>query len=47
LRDLVRDIWRKALSRRSQNGRVTWIAMERLLARFPLPPARIMHGGFT
>lgn len=47
LRDLVRDIWRKALSRRSQNGQVTWTAMDRLLQRFPLPRARIVHSYVT
>lgn len=47
LRDLVRDIWRKALSRRSQNGQITWAAMDRLLNRYPLPAARIVHSYLT
>jgi RNA-directed DNA polymerase len=35
-------LWHRALSRRSQNGRVRWDRMERLIARW-LPPARICH----
>jgi RNA-directed DNA polymerase len=34
--------WRRALSRRSQNGRVTWDRMRRLIDRW-LPPVRIYH----
>jgi group II intron reverse transcriptase/maturase len=34
--------WHRALSRRSQNGRVHWDRMRRLLARW-LPPARVCH----
>ena len=34
--------WRRALSRRSQKGRVTWARMGRIAARW-LPPARISH----
>ena len=34
--------WRRALSRRSQKGRVTWARMEKIAARW-LPPARISH----
>jgi len=36
-------IWRKWLSRRSQNGHVNWDAMHRLLERHPLPLPRIVH----
>ncbi len=36
-------IWRKWLSRRSQTGRVNWVAMRMLLERFPLPKPRIVH----
>jgi group II intron reverse transcriptase/maturase len=39
----VTAIWRKWLSRRSQNGAVTWIQMRGLLKRHPLPPPRIVH----
>jgi group II intron reverse transcriptase/maturase len=35
-------LWHRALSRRSQNGRVLWDRMRRLIARW-LPPARIYH----
>ena len=34
--------WHRALSRRSQNGRVPWDRMRRLITRW-LPPARICH----
>ena len=37
----VRCLWRKWLSRRSQRAYVTWDQMNRLLARYPLPPARL------
>jgi len=36
-------IWRKWLSRRSHAGRLTWEAFHRLLQRYPLPPARVVH----
>ena len=35
-------LWHRALSRRSQTGRVTWDRMRRLLDRW-LPPARVCH----
>jgi len=35
-------LWHRALSRRSQNGRVLWNRMRRLIERW-LPPARICH----
>jgi RNA-directed DNA polymerase len=35
-------LWHRTLSRRSQNGRVRWDRMRRLIARW-LPPARICH----
>jgi hypothetical protein len=35
-------LWHGALSRRSQNGRVLWDRMRRLISRW-LPPARICH----
>jgi RNA-directed DNA polymerase len=34
-------VWRKWLSRRSQRARISWDAMMRLLARYPLPEPRI------
>jgi hypothetical protein len=38
----VGRLWHRALSRRSQNGRVLWDRMRRLIHRW-LPPARICH----
>jgi len=38
----VGRLWERTLSRRSQNGRVTWDRMRRLIGRW-LPPARIYH----
>ncbi len=35
-------LWQRALSRRSQNGRVPWDRMRRLIDRW-LPPVRICH----
>ena len=42
LRNWVRRIWQKWLARRS-NRPWTWERMDRVLAAFPLPPARAMH----
>ena len=41
-RSQVGWLWYRTLSRRSQNGRVPWDRMRRLIARW-LPPARISH----
>jgi len=41
LLDRVIAAWRKWLSRRSQRARISWDAMMRLLARYPLPEPRI------
>jgi group II intron reverse transcriptase/maturase len=38
----VGRLWHRTLSRRSQNGRVRWDRMRRLIVRW-LPPARICH----
>jgi RNA-directed DNA polymerase len=35
--------WIKWLGRRSQRGRLNWARAAALVARFPLPPARIVH----
>ena len=43
----VRKIWRKWLSRRSQKAYLSWVAMDRLLERFPLPQPRIVHRRVT
>jgi group II intron reverse transcriptase/maturase len=39
----VRCLWRKWLRRRSQRTKLDWPAFNRLLARYPLPPARLAH----
>lgn len=39
----ARVLWKKWLDRRSQRARMTWEAFNRLLARYPLPPARLAH----
>src|ERR1039458_6865730 len=38
----VGRLWHRALSRRSQNGRVSWDRMRRLIDRW-LPPVRVYH----
>lgn len=38
----VMSLWRRALQRRSQRGRVTWVRMERLASLW-LPAPRILH----
>ena len=35
-------LWHRTLSRRSQNGRILWDRMRRLINRW-LPPVRIYH----
>ena len=35
--------WRKWLGRRSQRAGLSWERFARLLARYPLPPVRIIH----
>lgn len=39
----VRRVWHKWLSRRSRKARLSWERMQRLLERYPLPPARIQR----
>ena len=39
----VKRIWRKWLSRRSNDGYVTWAKMDALLKRLPLPLPRVVH----
>lgn len=43
LRHWVQRIWQKWLNRRSWKARMTWPRMSRLLAVFPMPPARVVH----
>jgi RNA-directed DNA polymerase len=42
LRFQVGRLWHRALSRRSQNGRVLWDRMRRLITRW-LPPPSVYH----
>jgi len=46
LRERARRIWQKWLARRS-NRPWTWDHMVRVLAAFPLPPARAMHSALS
>lgn len=41
----ARRLWRKWLGRRSQRAKVTWEQFNRLLRKYPLPPARLGRGG--
>jgi group II intron reverse transcriptase/maturase len=43
LRPLVQRIWHRWLARRSWKSVWTWSRMNMLLARLPLPPARVVH----
>jgi RNA-directed DNA polymerase len=36
-------LWRKWLSRRNRDGPMSWARMYRLLERYPLPPAIVVH----
>jgi group II intron reverse transcriptase/maturase len=39
----VHRIWRKWLGRRRRDGALPWEDFNRLLERYPLPPARVVH----
>jgi hypothetical protein len=39
----VERIWKASLSQRSRSGKLTWLRMEQVLNRYPLPPTRIVH----
>ena len=43
----VKAIWKKWLSRRSRKIWLTWPAMRRLLDRYPLPPAKVVHSVYN
>lgn len=43
LRRVVTRLWRKWLSRRRRGRPLSWEHFARLLGRFPLPPARVVH----
>jgi hypothetical protein len=36
-------LWRRWLNRRSNSSTMTWDIFNRLLGRYPLPPARVVH----
>jgi group II intron reverse transcriptase/maturase len=40
---ITRNVWRKWLDRRSQRAKMTWERFTRLLERYPLAPARVVH----
>ena len=42
-RDAVAGLWRKWLSRRQAAPPLSWAAFQRLLKRYPLPPAVVVH----
>jgi group II intron reverse transcriptase/maturase len=42
----VHRLWKKWLGRRSQRARMTWEKFNRLLRRYPLPPARLRPRGY-
>ncbi len=42
-RDAVTRLWRKWLSRRTRGSSLPWDKFTRLLERYPLPPARVVH----
>lgn len=43
----VREIWRKWLSRRRRSQLIPWERFERLLERYPLPSARVVHSVYA
>lgn len=46
-RTRVQRIWRYWLTRRSQRDTTNWQRFNRLLQRYPLPPARLAHYAYT
>jgi len=47
LREAVTHIWRKWLSRRKRGRPMPWDTYSRLLERYPLPPARVVHSALA
>lgn len=43
----VAEIWRKWLSRRHRGKPMPWKRFKRLLKRYPLPPARVVHSVYA
>jgi RNA-directed DNA polymerase len=46
LRHEVRRSWQKWLNRRSHRARMNWQRFQRVLERYPLPPARVVHSAY-
>ena len=46
-RHLVVEIWRKWLSRRHRRRPMPWVDFHRILARYPLPPVRVVHSVYS
>ncbi len=42
-RDAVARAWRKWLGRRTRGGQRPWDGFNRLVERYPLPPALVVH----
>jgi group II intron reverse transcriptase/maturase len=45
-RDAVERVWQKWLNRRSSRNHMPWERFKRLLERYPLPPALIVHSAY-
>jgi hypothetical protein len=45
--DAVKRSWRKWLDRRNRKREMDWAKFNRLLARYPLPPVRIVHSAYV
>lgn len=43
----VTELWRKWLSRRHRGPLIPWARFQRLLDRYPLPPARVVHSVYS
>jgi len=43
----VNRLWRKWLSRRKAGNAMTWERFNQILARYPLPPAVVVHSVYT
>lgn len=43
----VQTVWRKWLERRTRGHRLTWERFSRLLQRYPLPAARVVHSCYA
>jgi RNA-directed DNA polymerase len=46
-RQAVRRVWRTWLNRRAHRPSLNWETFVRLLQRYPLPPARVVHSHYV